>query len=239
MGIVSSIVYVGGIPLLFATLLLIYRRQSHERRVKYWLGNLYYCYRPSMYWFELVILVRRLALAVLISVVPASSPVRAAAIVVVLWVALVVQHLVAPFVNRLDNRLEEVSIGIVLFTFITQTLWRAYSQLHSAANEQLAFSWSIQDSNLLVDDPYVMHMLFHMNQLSAHFHITIQLCLCTRGSSGGAQSGNDDRAVRMHGVASGRALLPQDHPLVAASSAPAAHATAPVGSEWYCISDHR
>jgi hypothetical protein len=152
MGIASSVVYVAGIPLLFATLLLAFRRHSHERRVKYWLGNLYYCYRPSMYWFELVMLTRRLVLAILISVTPQSTPFRAAAIVFVLWVALVVQHVVRPFAVERDNRLEELAIGTVLFTFVTQTLWRAYSQLHSVAKEKLAVSWSAASDVLVIDD---------------------------------------------------------------------------------------
>lgn len=156
MGIASSAVYVAGIPLLFAALLLAFRRHSHERRVKYWLGNLYYCYRPSMYWFELAMLTRRLLLAILISVTPQSTPFRAAAIILVLWVALVVQHLVRPFAVERDNRLEELAIGTVLFTFVTQTLWRAYSQLHSVAQEKLAVSWSAASDVLVIADGYAL-----------------------------------------------------------------------------------
>ena len=107
-------VYVVGIPVLFGGLLWRYRARVEEQKVRYWLGNLYYCYKRKYYWFEMVILVRRLLLAVLISsYLPTPSS---------LSLALLVQLWVRPFALKVDNRLESISIATILITFVVQYL---------------------------------------------------------------------------------------------------------------------
>jgi len=117
---VSLGVYVIGIPALFGGLLWGYRASVHESRVRYWLSNLYYCYKGRVYWFEMVILVRRLILAVLISVLASDSLMQPSLIMLTLCLALLVQVWTKPFTSKVDNRLEGISIATVMLTFIVQ-----------------------------------------------------------------------------------------------------------------------
>jgi len=117
---VSLGVYVAGIPALFGGLLWTYRESVHESRVRYWLSNLYYCYKGRLFWFEMVILVRRLILAVLISVLSSDSLLQPSLIMFTLCLALLVQVWTKPFTSKVDNRLEAISIATVMITFIVQ-----------------------------------------------------------------------------------------------------------------------
>ncbi len=144
MAIVSTAVYVAGIPLFFGSLLVAYRKRLAEAKVRYALGHLYYCYRADSSWrgwlwlYEMAIIARRLALAILISVVPRESPYRSAGIVTVLVVALAGQRWLKPFLKSEDNRLEEVAIMTVLVTFVVQSLWCNLSLVNVVTSYQMS-----------------------------------------------------------------------------------------------------
>jgi hypothetical protein len=89
-----------------------HHRRTHARR----LGNLYYCYKPQFFWFELAILLRRLALALAISVVPLHTPWRASLIFVVLLFSLCLQFV-------LQARLPPIS-------HLTTPLWCRHRIFH-------------------------------------------------------------------------------------------------------------
>ncbi len=150
MAIVSTVVYVAGIPLFFGSLLMIFRKRLAEAKVRYALGHLYYCYRPGAWWlwlYEMAIIIRRLALAILISVVPRDSPYRTTGIVVALLVAFVVQRWLQPFLQDHDNTLEELAIMTVLFTFVGQTFWSNFNLLNVVATYQISM---VDNADLIV-----------------------------------------------------------------------------------------
>ena len=70
----------------------------------------------------MVILVRRLLLAVLISVLPSDSILLPSLILVSLSLALLVQLWLQPFTLDVDNRLESISIATIFITFVVQFL---------------------------------------------------------------------------------------------------------------------
>ncbi len=123
-------------------LLLAFRKRLAEPSISHSLGHLYNCYRPDgpswLRFYEMAIFARRLALALLISVVRTDSPYRATAIVFVLLVAYFLQRWLRPFIADHDNKLEEVAILIVLFTFVSQTLWADFNILDSVAGYQIS-----------------------------------------------------------------------------------------------------
>jgi len=122
MAAVGFVVYVAGIPTLFGCLLWKYRARIEEPKIKYWLGNLYYCYKGRYFWFEMVILVRRLLLAILISVLPSENILLPSLILVTLSLALLLQVWLNPFTAPIDNRFETISITTLAITFIVQYL---------------------------------------------------------------------------------------------------------------------
>ncbi len=157
LSVASIVIYVFGIPLLFTAVLFFQRRRLDEPRTRYCLGGLFACYRPTMRWFELVLTARRLALPALLSLVASTNPVRPAAIMLVLLVALTLQHCLVPFAAATDNLLEEAAIGTVAFTFATQTLWKAFNQLNSLSTHDdrpLVVEWNDFDNILTVADEY-------------------------------------------------------------------------------------
>jgi len=116
-----------------------------EQEVRYWLGNLYYCYKPKYHWFELVILVRRLLLAVLISVLPSDSIFLPSLVLIALSLALLVQLWLRPFALKVDNRLESISIAMILITFVVQYLLFVNGTAISTSSTTWAIAGSTRD----------------------------------------------------------------------------------------------
>eukprot|EP01087_Luapelamoeba_hula_P008617 TRINITY_DN2168_c0_g1_i1.p1 TRINITY_DN2168_c0_g1~~TRINITY_DN2168_c0_g1_i1.p1 ORF type:complete len:1403 (-),score=152.50 TRINITY_DN2168_c0_g1_i1:21-4229(-) len=121
--ITMLIVYTLGIPLLFGTLLWRYRLHTQQPLVRGMLSILYYSYRPDRYWYELFIIVRRLILAILISVVERDSIYRPSAITSVLLLFIAIQCWAWPFKKRRDNVLEVLALSTLTITFVAQTSW--------------------------------------------------------------------------------------------------------------------
>jgi hypothetical protein len=160
LSVASIVVYVCGIPLLFVAILYLYRQRLHDPRTRYCLGGLFACYRPGMRWFELAVTARRLALPALLSLVSSANPVRPAAIMLVLLVALTLQHCLVPFASPSDNLLEEAAIGTLAFTFATQTLWKTFNQLNSLSDLHLITEGSDFADLLTVADEYAQLVFF-------------------------------------------------------------------------------
>ncbi|ELR24640.1 leucine rich repeat domain containing protein [Acanthamoeba castellanii str. Neff] len=133
MGTAGALVYVLGIPLLLAVLLIVHRRRAQEPAVRYWLGHLYRCYRPAMHWYETAIIARRLAIAAIVAMLPAETApmARVTTVVLVLLAAFALQRGFRPFTRPIDNALEEAALGTILLTFIAQTAWRNQEQFSS------------------------------------------------------------------------------------------------------------
>src|SRR5690349_3020934 len=122
LSIIAFVLYTIGFPVLFTTLLFKYRTRAHDRSVRYWLGNLYYCYKEKLFWFELVIIARRLVLAVLLSALSITSLYRFGGVMFILLVALLVQFWAWPFTQRKDNVFEVMSLAVLILTFATQSV---------------------------------------------------------------------------------------------------------------------
>ena len=118
-GLIGFFAYVFGIPVMSAMLLYRSRHDlgSAQAIVRY--GYLYACYRQETRFWEAIFTLRRLLLSVVLVAVPFSSPQTAVLLVfAILQVAIVLQHVFAPFKTRLENVLELCSLYVLLGSFL-------------------------------------------------------------------------------------------------------------------------
>jgi len=99
---------------------LVYKKRKHlqDLRVKAWLGFLYTSYRDEMYWYELVLTLRRMLLALAFSVITQGS-LQVAAVVCILIGSLTLQYSMVPFKTEIENMAEEGVAAILIFTYAT------------------------------------------------------------------------------------------------------------------------
>eukprot|EP00698_Gefionella_okellyi_P011791 TRINITY_DN3131_c0_g1_i1.p1 TRINITY_DN3131_c0_g1~~TRINITY_DN3131_c0_g1_i1.p1 ORF type:complete len:1113 (-),score=238.62 TRINITY_DN3131_c0_g1_i1:40-3378(-) len=118
-GIVGLIVYVVGVPVLMLALLMRARHSLEHEAQKRQLGFVFGTYRPALYFWEAVLLLRRLVLAIALSMVPfTASQFAVIMIAVVLLLSILLQHSLQPFASTLDNRLEQLALYTLMITFL-------------------------------------------------------------------------------------------------------------------------
>jgi len=78
-------------------------------------------YRTEVFWFELVWIARRLALALAISIIPHEDAFHGFTIALTLLVSMAIQQAVVPFRHNVENVMEQVSLMVLLLTFISIT----------------------------------------------------------------------------------------------------------------------
>jgi hypothetical protein len=119
LSIVCLLLYTAGVPVLSALLLNRQRGRRETPAVQRQLGFLYGGYRDGAFMWEFVVLGRRLALALALTLVPFTiQQVEVIAVIVVLVGSIALQHAVMPFATVLENRLELLSLYSLLFSFL-------------------------------------------------------------------------------------------------------------------------
>lgn len=116
-----SVIYACGIPLFFG-LMLFFRERLKDRGdvVEQWLSFLYENYRAGVWWFEIVYMGRRLAISILIYMVPDElTPVKMAGLSLIILMSLAVQMTVRPFAAYLQHVLEFFSLTVMSITWIS------------------------------------------------------------------------------------------------------------------------
>ena len=121
LAILFGLLYVVGAPLFWGLMLAVSDRTSH--RVGYRFGFLYKGTYSETWWWEFLVLFRKLVL-VLAAVFAREDPVRGAyACIYTLEASLVFHLMVGPFESRRQRRLEFASLGLLLFTFHAGVLY--------------------------------------------------------------------------------------------------------------------
>jgi hypothetical protein len=119
LGAAGFVLYVVGIPALVMTLLVRNRGMLEDPRMATALGFLYASYQPRCFYWETVNITRRAVLALVLAFVPFNSPqVSVLVVLAVLQICIVLQQTYAPFVTKLENRLELASLYVLLISFI-------------------------------------------------------------------------------------------------------------------------
>jgi len=99
-----------------------------ETNVKYqtWitreLGVIYLCYKPKFYWAEIYFMTRRLALALVLSLISDESAASAAVSLIVLLLALIIHAWMKPFNVAVDNNLELLSLSVIVVSYLLSVL---------------------------------------------------------------------------------------------------------------------
>jgi len=109
-------VLLGLVPVLMGAVLVVRQRRGSLKKSERVLGEVFVDYRPSVVFWESVLLLRRLVLlAVFVPTVTAYGPQAAkSALLITLSLFLVLQLFVLPYRHWLDNTLEAFSIGAVV-----------------------------------------------------------------------------------------------------------------------------
>ena len=125
--VVYILLFILGVPLLCGYLLFHFREHILVDRhasaaqpglVAECLGFLYACFKPRLYWFELLWFVRRLLLLVALVVMPDDNPFKNPMVVSVFAVFLALHQQYHPFIRKEENLLEAVSLLMLLITFV-------------------------------------------------------------------------------------------------------------------------
>lgn len=119
--IVFACFYLVGVLALFSGLLLVWgRNKDHlfHQRTKRWLGFLYLSYRPTLYWYEILWLLRKLCISAALAVLSEGSAIFA--IVLVLLFSIVAQTRLEPFRYPVENKLETCSLGMLVLIVVAR-----------------------------------------------------------------------------------------------------------------------
>lgn len=107
---VFLLVYVIGIPVLFALLLRFHDQESHAA------SFLWENYKSTHYWYELVWIGRRLAIAIVVSIVNQESGFSPAILTLVLVMFAAIHSIAQPFKHHLENLFDFLATGAILVT---------------------------------------------------------------------------------------------------------------------------
>eukprot|EP00762_Andalucia_godoyi_P001018 ANDGO_01935.mRNA.1 Putative leucine-rich repeat-containing protein DDB_G0281931 len=108
--IVSLVVYVIGIPVLQGVCLLFVRHHRESSQISYCMSGLLSPYQRNVFYYSVVIVVRRLLLAVFLATVSQSSAWRQFGVLVVLLGSLVIHIKLYPWKTVVGNRCEEAAL---------------------------------------------------------------------------------------------------------------------------------
>ena len=116
-GLIFGVIYILGVPAVFAGLLFWKRQEikAGDNTTTQSLGLLYNSYRPSLHYFELVWLCRRVVFSAAISILPSVFVSHFIAPTVILMISLLVQRRYKPFIIKGDNNMEVISILTIMF----------------------------------------------------------------------------------------------------------------------------
>eukprot|EP00002_Diphylleia_rotans_P022909 TRINITY_DN449_c0_g2_i2.p1 TRINITY_DN449_c0_g2~~TRINITY_DN449_c0_g2_i2.p1 ORF type:complete len:1361 (+),score=255.84 TRINITY_DN449_c0_g2_i2:49-4131(+) len=117
----TILLYVFGLPC--ATYIALRMRKasntSHEKRI----GFLYLSYTEERYYWELVVISRRLAFSFVTSVIPYTQPsILYFALVVVIQMSIWLQHKFQPYREKTHNRMELASLYVIFASFFLSLL---------------------------------------------------------------------------------------------------------------------
>ncbi|GAM27468.1 hypothetical protein SAMD00019534_106440 [Acytostelium subglobosum LB1] len=111
-------------------LLFYYRRRMHqEREIGRKLGVFFLKYKPRFYFWDVVLLCKRLVIVTL-SLLPLAAPQRSISLVVLSFGSLFLQLKYQPFVQANDNHLETISLMLlfVCCIYLDNALWETTEQ---------------------------------------------------------------------------------------------------------------
>jgi len=116
------VIYIVGIPVLLAVLLF---RSSikNDAKVHYLVQQFSNSYRKEMFWFELIVTFRRLAIAIAFSLLPKTNPFSGFLVLTFLTLSIWITSFLNPFAIEWTNRLDIICNSTILLTFGAKLLY--------------------------------------------------------------------------------------------------------------------
>ncbi|KYQ88353.1 leucine-rich repeat-containing protein (LRR) [Tieghemostelium lacteum] len=114
---IAIVVYVIGIPLLFFGLLYHFRNRLEDPAILHSIGSIYIDYRKSVYWFEVVTILRRFFMAVSLALIDPKSSFSVFVVLLVIGLSIITQIRFKPFVYKISNYAESTGNGVLLFSY--------------------------------------------------------------------------------------------------------------------------
>ena len=157
LGAVSVVFYVIGFPLLLISFMFVFFRKrntmSPEDRQKLdaWLGPVYLPYKPKYQrYFEVFMLLRRLILAMALSVIPSSSTLQTFVVWLILMVSAIIHLCLQPYNERPRKRCvrENFLEPVVLFVLSMSFMLLRFSALDNSVTG--TFVWAVMIVNTCV-----------------------------------------------------------------------------------------
>ena len=157
LGAVSVVFYVIGFPLLLISLMVVFFRKrntmSPEDRQKLdaWLGPVYLPYKPKYQrFYEIFLLLRRLFLAIALSMIPSSSSLQTCVVWLILMVSAMIHLRLQPYKDTPSKRRahENFFEPLVLFVLSMSFMLLRFSSLDNLSTA--AFVWFVMIVNTCV-----------------------------------------------------------------------------------------
>ncbi|GAM24313.1 hypothetical protein SAMD00019534_074880 [Acytostelium subglobosum LB1] len=116
--VAATVVYVIGIPVLFCWLLFRYRNRLDDPFVLSFVGSLYIDYRKSVYYYEIILLVRRFMMAVSLALIDPKSSFSVFVVLLVIGGSIISQLTFSPFIFKVSNYTELAGSSVLLFSYV-------------------------------------------------------------------------------------------------------------------------
>ncbi|EGG22818.1 hypothetical protein DFA_04948 [Cavenderia fasciculata] len=113
-----TVLYIIGIPALFAYLLFNNRNRLDDPNVLIVVGSIYIDYRKKVWWYELVGLARRFVMAVSLALINPKSSFSVFVVLLVIGSSIISQLWARPFIYRISNFTELLGNSVLLFAYI-------------------------------------------------------------------------------------------------------------------------
>ena len=157
LGGVSVVFYLIGFPLLVSYLIFVFFRKREimtpedRQKLDAWLGPVYLPYKPKyQHFFEIFMLLRRLVLAIALSMISSSSSLQTFVVWLILMVSVILYLRLEPYKERPINRWvqENYFEPMVLFALSMSFMLVRFSALDSSYS--VAFVWVVMSVNSCV-----------------------------------------------------------------------------------------
>ena len=174
LGAVSVAFYVIGFPLVLISLMMVFfekrKTMSPEDRQKLdsWLGPVYLPYKPKFQrYFEIAMLLRRLILAIALSMIPSSSTLQTFVVWLILMLSAMINLRLRPYKERSSKRYAQENFfePLVLFVLSMSFMLLRFASLDNSFSS--AFVWVVMMVNICVL-AVLVGTIFHLLVFTGH-----------------------------------------------------------------------
>ena len=207
LGVVSVVFYLIGFPLLLIYLMFVFFRKRNimnpedRQKLDAWLGPVYLPYKPKYQpFFEIFMLLRRLLLAIALSMISSSSTLQTFVVWLILMVSAIIYSRLEPYNQRLSNRWAQENFfePLVLFVLSMSFMLVRFSALDSSYT--VAFIWIVMIVNscaLLVLVGVIFYLLVFTGNSRANGNLAQIRNSALDGSTREDEGNNDDDRVHL------------------------------------------